>query len=216
MKTLVTLAATLVTFASLGSAHARAKPVANNPAAAPSSASTSASTPESAPRRAPAPDTKSSLHFDAEVDPTAYVLDGYSVHLGVGYKHLRVDLGAYAMKLPTFVHGQDEFEASFDGFGVKVQYFPFAEQTGGFIGVDAGISRPMVAKPDQKLAERNTEFGVGINFGWRFDVTSGFYATTWLGLGYTFNPHDVTLGDSTFEASHFLVFPAVHLGYQFQ
>src|SRR5690606_26453686 len=106
-------------------------------------------------------------------------------------------------------------DVSFDGYGVKVQYFLFAEQTGGFVGVDAGISRPTVAKPAQQLAERNTEVGVGVNFGWRFHIASGFYATTWLGLGYTLNPHDVTLGDSKYEASRFTIFPAVHLGYRF-
>lgn len=201
MKTLAMLTTVLAALGSLATANAQ--PV--SPAAV--------DAPAPAPARATG--AGASVHVDAEVDPTAYVLDGYSVHVGVGYKRLRVDLGAYAMKLPKFVHGHDDLDVSFDGFGVKLQYFLFAEQTGGFVGVDSGVARPMVAKPAMQLAERNTEVGVGVNFGWRFHVASGFYATTWLGLGCTLNPHDVTLGDSKYEASRFTVFPAVHLGYGF-
>lgn len=198
MKTLAMLTTVLATLGSL--ATASAQPVSGAQADAP----------------APATVAGANLHADAEVDPTAYVLDGYSVHVGVGYKRLRVDLGAYAMKLPKAVHGHDDLDVSFDGFGVKLQYFLFAEQTGGFVGVDGGVARPMVAKPAMQLAERNTEFGIGVNFGWRFDIAGGFYATTWLGLGYTLNAHDVMLGDSKYEASRFTVFPAVHLGYRFR
>jgi len=158
----------------------------------------------------------SSFHADAEVDPTAYVLDGYSLHVGVGYKRLRVDLGAYAMKVPVALHGEDNLDISFDGYGVKLQYFLFAEQRGGFVGVDAGIARRTVARPEMQLAVRNTEVGVGVNFGWRFAITNAFYATTWLGLGYGFNPHTVMLGDAKYEPSRFTVFPAVHLGYRFR
>ncbi|MFO7180135.1 MAG: hypothetical protein DIU78_015660 [Pseudomonadota bacterium] len=197
MKTLAMLTTALATLGSLATANAQ--PVSRAPA-------------DEAARAAGA---GSSPHVDAEVDPTAYVLDGYSLHVGVGYERLRVDLGAYAMKLPAFVHGHDDLDVSFDGFGIKLQYFPFAEQTGGFVGVDAGLARPLVAKPAQQLAERHTEVAVGVNFGWRFHIVSGFYATTWLGLGYTLNPHDVTLGDSKYEAIRFTVFPAVHLGHQF-
>lgn len=196
MKTLTTLTAALVTIASLTAASAQ--PVSRADAGT----------------NAPAP--ASSFHADAEVDPTAYVLDGYSVHVGIGHRRLRVDLGAYAMKLPKAVHGHDDLELSFDGYGVKVQYFLFAEQRGGFVGVDGGVMRPTVAKPDMQLAERNTELGIGVNAGWRFAITDAFYATTWLGVSYNVNPHTVMLGTSKYEGSHITVFPAVHLGYRFR
>ncbi len=199
---MTTLAKLTTLFATLGSlATASAQPVSHAETDAPTPTSNAGAT---------------SLRADAEVDPTAYVLDGFSVHVGVGYKRLRVDLGAYAMRLPKLVHGHDDLRVSFDGYGVKVQYFLFAEQTGGFVGVDGGIMRPTVAKPAMQLAERNTEVGLGVNFGWRFDIASGFYATAWLGLGYTLNAHGVMLGDSKYEASRFTVFPAVHLGYRFR
>jgi len=35
----------------------------------------------------------SPIDGDVEVDPTAYALSGNSIHVGVGYQHLRLDLG---------------------------------------------------------------------------------------------------------------------------
>ncbi len=158
----------------------------------------------------------SRFHVDAEVDPAGYLLDGYSLHLGIGWGHVRADLGVYAMALPKVVHGHDDLDVSFDGYGLKLQYFLRPEQTGGFVGVDAGVTRPTIRKRGTQLAERNTELGVGVNFGWRFTFAERFYATTWLGLGYGLNPHEVTVGGSTYEGSHLVVFPAVHLGYRFR
>ena len=43
---------------------------------------------------------------------------------------MRIDLGAYAMAVPRFIHGNKSFDQSFDGFGVKLQYFLFADRAG--------------------------------------------------------------------------------------
>jgi opacity protein-like surface antigen len=183
--------------------------------AAPLAAAQAAEAPPAVMGAAPSP-SPSRLHVDAEIDPAGYLLDGYSLHLGVGWRHLRVDLGAYAMRLPQAVHGHDDLDVSFDGYGVKLQYFFRPEQTGGFVGVDAGVIRPTVRKSGTQLSERHTELGVGVNFGWRFTFAERFYATPWLGIGYGLDPHTVTVGGSTYEGSHLSVFPAVHFGYRFQ
>src|SRR5688500_19215795 len=86
----------------------------------------------------------SHFHADMEVDPTAYVLDGYSLHVGLGWKRLRVDLGAFALAVPAAIHGNDGFSAAFDGFGAKLQYFPLRPQRGLFVGGDAGAIRTLV------------------------------------------------------------------------
>lgn len=44
-------------------------------------------------------ESRTRFHADFEVDPTAYILDGYSLHAGIGWKRVRVDLGAFAMSL---------------------------------------------------------------------------------------------------------------------
>jgi hypothetical protein len=168
---------------------------------------------EEPPVDAPAP---SSLHFDGEIDPTAYALEGYSLHLGVGYRRLRVDLGAFAIAIPEFVHGNDGFDASFDGFGAKAQYFVFEEQRGAFVGVDAGLSRMLVTRDGTDLAARQTQVSVGVNAGYRIALPAGFYATPWLGVSYGFGAHDVTLGGATFKSSRVTIFPAIHFGYSFR
>ena len=157
----------------------------------------------------------SSFHADFEVDPTAYLLQGYSLHVGLGWKKVRLDLGAFAMALPDALAGHDDFSVAFDGYGLKLQYFPFAEQRGAFLGLDAGVARPLVRRKGTDLASRGTEYSVGVNFGWRFVFFERFYAATWLGLGRVLAREPVTLAGSTYEGSLLTVFPAVHLGYRF-
>jgi len=160
---------------------------------------------------APAP-----FHADFEIDPTAYVLSGHSLHVGLGWRSLRLDLGAYGLALPAAITNNDAFEVAFHGYGLKLQYFPFAEQRGGFVGVDTGVNHPLVRRKGTELASTRTEYSAGVNFGWRFVFAERFYATAWLGLGYALNGRPVTLGDSTYEGQRLIVFPAVHLGYRFR
>src|SRR5262245_36496062 len=73
-------------------------------AAPPPPAAHATDTPAPAPSRALDP----RFHADVEIDPTAYVLGGYSLHVGLGWRRVRVDLGAFAMTLPgAFVPGDD-------------------------------------------------------------------------------------------------------------
>ena len=158
------------------------------------------------------------LHLDAEVDPTAYVLSGYSGHLGLGIDRFRLDLGGYAMAVPQFVHGNDGYDVRFDGLGAKLQYFVFAapsEPKGLFVGVDGGVTRIHSTLRGTSLSETQALPGVGAHVGYRFALPLGFYATPWIGVGYAFGGHDVTMNGATFHASPVTVFPAVHLGYHF-
>ena len=163
-----------------------------------------------------APSAPSRLHGDVEVDPTAYALGGYSLHSGIGYGHLRVDLGAYAMNLPGFVHGNKDFDISFDGYGVKAQLFPFAEQRGFFVDAAVGVSRLHAKLESTDLAATRTQFGVGVDLGYRIVLPAGFYVTPWVGVSYNFTAPEIQLGGKTFKAGHFTPFPAVHLGYRFR
>jgi hypothetical protein len=158
----------------------------------------------------------SDFHADFEVDPTAYVLSGHSLHVGLGWKKLRLDLGAFALALPAAMTGHNDFDVAFDGYGIKLQYFPFAEQRGAFVGLDAGLARPFVRRKGTDLAVRATEYSAGINFGWRFMFFERFYATAWLGISRPLAREPVTLAGSTYQGSAVTFFPAVHLGYRFR
>lgn len=150
-------------------------------------------------------------HVDAEVDPTAYVLDGNSIHVGIGYDRWRFDLGNFALDVPSFAHDAG-FDVSFDGYGAKLQLFPW--EHGAFVGVDTSVTR--VAIERDGMIAHETELQVGVHAGYRIDIAHGFYATPWLGVGYLFGAHDVVLAGATFHANPISVFPAVHLGYRFQ
>lgn len=158
----------------------------------------------------------SRVHLDVEIDPTAYILRGYSLHVGIGWRRLRVDLGAYAMAMPEFMHGNPDFDVSFHGFGVKAQFFPLAEQRGLFVGVDTGLAMPLVQRRDTDLARRGLQVSVGAHIGWRFPIIAGLYVTPWVGVSYSFNAEDVTLANRTYTNNPITVFPAVHIGYRFQ
>jgi len=158
----------------------------------------------------------SPLHADAELDPTAYVLSGYSLHVGVGYQRLRVDAGNFALAVPGWVHGNDAFDVAFDGYGAKLQLFPLAEQRGLVVGIDAGYARVTVARRGTQMAVRDGQLQAGVDVGWRFPIVDHFYATAWLGVGRAFGARSVTLGDATFQPTRTVVFPAIHLGYAFR
>jgi hypothetical protein len=170
-----------------------------------------------APPASPSPAARDpQLHLDVEIDPTAYVLDGYSLHVGLGWRRVRVDLGAFALALPgAFVPG-DDFAVSFNGYGAKLQFFPFAEQRGGFVGADAALTWQLVERADTDLAARDRQVTLGVNAGWRFALGDRLYVTPWIGVGRVLGARAVTLGGSRYEPMRTVVFPAIHIGYRFQ
>jgi len=156
------------------------------------------------------------LHVDAEVDPTAYALSGNSIHVGLGYRRYRLDVGNFALALPQWVHGDDGFDVSFEGYGAKLQVFPFAEQRGLVAGVDAAWTHLLIQRQGTDLAVRQDQLGVGVHVGYRISVIDRLYVTPWIGVGYQLGTRDVTLADVTYQRMRISVFPAVHVGYRFQ
>ncbi len=165
--------------------------------------------------RAPV-DGRSGLRVDAEVDPSGYALGGYSLHLGVGFRRVRADLGMYAMKFPEFLGSNDDFDLFMDGFGLKLQYFLQHEARGAFVGIDGSVAHALAQLKGTSMAKRQTLAGVGVDFGYRISLPAHFYITPWLGLGYEINADDVMLAGKTLHVSRLTVFPAVHLGYRFR
>jgi hypothetical protein len=163
----------------------------------------------------PASHRSSSLHADVELDPIAYALEGHSLHVGVGYKRLRVDLGAFALDLPPFMEPVEGFDTSFSGYGLKLQYFPFAEQSGAFVGLDANLAHAWIEATTSDAAHRQTRWSLGVLLGWRFMLGAGFYATPWVGASYDFNAGEFELDSRRYEAPAFSPFATLHLGYRF-
>lgn len=157
----------------------------------------------------------SPFHLDLETDPTAFIFSGYSLHAGLGYRRLRLDLGVYAMDVPGFAEPDDGFESSFRGVGAKLQFFLFHEQKGGFVGIDGGANQLHVKDADTAATASQLQVSLGVNLGWRFALPLGFYATPWLGVSYSFNARELAVGSRSYEPTVVTFFPAVHLGYRF-
>lgn len=159
----------------------------------------------------------SSAHFhaDVEIDPFAYALGGYSVHAGVGHRGFRLSLGAFALDLPSFLEPDEAFETAFNGFGIKIQYFPFSDQAGPFVGLDTNVAYQLIQSEASDAAARRRGVASGAALGWRFLIEE-FYFTPWLGVGYDFLAEDVELDGGTYEAQPVTPFATVHLGYRFR
>lgn len=155
------------------------------------------------------------FHFDLETDPTAFIFRGYSLHVGLGWNRVRLDLGVYAMDVPGFVESNASFESSFRGAGVKLQLFLLEEQKGLFVGVDAGLAHLRADLQGSAHHGSQNQLSTGVNAGWRFALPHGLYATPWLGVGYALDTEDMKIGEKTYRPNPLTIFPAVHLGYRF-
>ena len=151
-----------------------------------------------------------------EIDPTAFLFRGYSLHVGLGWERVRLDLGAFAMAMPKAIETNDAFDASFDGYGLKLQYFPFGAQRGGFAGVNATRAWQLTQLGGTELATRHAQLQLGVNAGWRFALGERLYVVAWLSVSRVFGGRDVVLAEQTYEARRVSLFPAIHIGYRFQ
>ncbi|MDB4956514.1 MAG: hypothetical protein JWO36_4083 [Myxococcales bacterium] len=120
------------------------------------------------------------------------------------------------MRVPHALDGNEGFTRSFNGFGAKLQYFLFDEARGGFVGLDAGVASSLIERDGTEMASNTTQFTAGANVGWRWRITNQLYASTWISVDRNVNARDVVLDSSTYKASRWTVFPAIHLGYRFQ
>lgn len=155
----------------------------------------------------------SSLQWDVEVDPIAYALDGYSLHVGLSPNFGRLDLGLFAMRLPDEVVGNENFEASFRGAGLKWDFSPISSQ-GLFLGIDGGWSEQrFVHLPTDREIIRH-EYGYGVRTGYRM-IFSSLTVTPWLGISYNPKSDDVVVGDDILKRQKWVPFPTVHIGYMF-
>ena len=157
---------------------------------------------------------EASVGFDVEIDPLAYALEGHSLHVGVWLGRVRLDLGSFGLVVPTFAHGNDNFEVSFSGYGTKADLYFNDDRDGVYLGVQLGVSRVTTRRVALDLAEVHMQSEASGRIGYRWLSKSGFYVTPWVGVGYTFGAKDVALGGEVLEGNPLLIFPTVHLGYQ--
>lgn len=161
----------------------------------------------------PAPATNP-LRLDIEIDPIAYALDGFSLHVGLGKGRYRLDLGAFGLELPEAIHGQEDFRSSFAGYGAKLDVFLHDDGWGPFMGLEGGFTTMTIVDTLSSQSAEDRAFGGGLRAGWRIQLPSSFYITPWVGVGYRFS-EDPQIAGRTYENSPITNFPTVHFGHRF-
>lgn len=155
--------------------------------------------------------------WEAEVDPTAYALKGFSAHVGrpIFAGRLRLQAGAFGAETPEWIHGNSGFTEYSSGGTFKVDCFLLRPLSGLFVGLDSNYSRVRY-ELDQTHERRYRDMvGLGPRVGYRFDVGNHFYMSPWFSVDRQFNAKDVSISGKTFHEKEYSLFAAVHLGWRF-
>jgi len=152
---------------------------------------------------------------EVEVDPIAYALNGFSLHLAKVIGPTRLNVGTFGIDVPSVYHGNDGWDSSMRGAGVKWDYVG-ASADGFFAGVDGGYMRTRYSLGSELPRVTRDIIGVGMRAGYRLPVgLGGLYVAPWLGVSYQFDGDEVSIGESRFDRSPIAVFPTVHVGWRF-
>jgi len=152
--------------------------------------------------------------WDAEVDPIAFALSGYSAHVGYQVSHLRADLGIYGAKVPEVWHGNEGWTERTKGVGAKLDWT--GSDQGLFAGVDGEYNRTKYTWRYTAESVSRSAPAVGGRVGYRFVLSqTRLYISPWVGIDYTFGEIGASIGGRKFDEKRISLFPTVHLGWRF-
>ncbi len=163
---------------------------------------------------------KTLARLEIEVDPLAYILNGYSLHAGTTYGSFRSSVGIFAIEQPAFFVNNDAFSVYSSGFDLKTDYL-FGKINGWHSGLQLTYGKENVELKATQEEEELWGLSIGIRGGYRFmfgkteNQSRGFYINPWVALIYSPNPATITNGDQQYHQSSFSPFPAVHVGWRF-
>jgi len=150
------------------------------------------------------------------VDPFAYALNGFSLHLAKVQGSVRVNVGTFGVDVPIAIHGNEGWDERMRGVGVKVDYLG-SPVDGFFAGLEGGYMRTRYLRAAGGDAEVRGVVGMGVRGGYRLSLGgSGLYVAPWVGVGYNFDGDDVIVSGEGFERRTVTVFPTVHIGWRFR
>jgi hypothetical protein len=150
-----------------------------------------------------------------EVDPFAYALSGFSLHIAKVFDATRLSVGTFGIDVPEHFHGNDDWSSTMRGVGVKWDYLGL-NPDGFFTGLDAGYMRMSYGLDESGAQEKRNVIGAGVRAGYRLPLGGhGFYLAPWLSMSYNFDGEEVAIGDAEFSRNPVTVFPTLHLGWRF-
>lgn len=166
-------------------------------------------------QRQPSPE-----RFEVEADPIAFILNGYSFHVGYTKGHLRFDAGVFGIKQPDFALDNKLFSVFSSGGGLKVDYL-LRKNRGLFFGLQSDYATDKIGLKSDEDTQSVSGVTLGLRTGYRFMFGKqerqfkGLYLVPWVGLIHSFNPSVVTKSGHTYTQASWSIFPTIHLGYRF-
>ncbi len=158
--------------------------------------------------------------FEVEADPIAFILNGYSFHVGYTKGHLRFDAGVFGIKQPDFALDNKLFSVFSSGGGLKVDYL-LRPNRGLFFGLQSDYATDKIGLKSEETTQSVSGVTLGLRTGYRFMLGKqerqfkGLYLVPWVGLIHSLNPSVVTKGGHTYSQASWSIFPTIHLGYRF-
>lgn len=150
-----------------------------------------------------------------EVDPFAYGLNGYSLHVGAQGNGFRFQVGAFEAEYPDEFKENDDFDVTQGGYGIKLDYYGKSTD-GAFIGIEYGKTTGDYELKSSGNTEEQTLNFVGIRTGYKYSVTNAFYVTPWIAIDkYTSDTSNIVIDNETYRTNSWQIFPTLHLGYEF-
>lgn len=157
--------------------------------------------------------------FEIEIDPIAYVLNGYSIHGIYNHNHFRFDLGYYGIETPGKLTGNDGYNIRSTGFGLKANYM-IRKVNGFYTGIDLGYGETVATSNESKLKDTGHNLSLGAHLGYRIflfphqkNALNGLYLTPWAGISYNHTFDKIKFSD--YKDSKLGYFATFHIGYRF-
>lgn len=163
---------------------------------------------------------RSRPHIEIEVDPLAYILNGYSLHTALAYPKMRFNLGVVGLKQPDFFLDNDAFTVYTTELDLKADYL-FGKTKGWFAGLQFTYGKDRIGLKEDNYRENVWGATIGIRGGYRIMVGKansqykGFYISPWLAWLYTPVARTIKRKGETYTQPRWFPFPAIHLGWRF-
>ncbi|ETZ24912.1 autotransporter domain-containing protein [Pedobacter sp. V48] len=163
---------------------------------------------------------KEAARLEVEADPLAYILNGYSVHVGVTYGKFRSSIGTFGIKQPSFQLDNDAFSVYSSGFDLKTDYL-FGKTKGFHAGLQLTYGKDKIGLKGSSDQEDLWGLNIGARGGYRFmfgnaeNKYRGLYLNPWAALIYSANAKTISKGKEAYKQSSASIFPAVHVGWRF-
>ncbi len=155
-----------------------------------------------------------------EVDPLAYIFNGYSIHPGFETNGFRFDITLVKVNYPdNFTerfYGTSAFDLTTHIRGLKVDYTGQREDwmRGAFIGIDINQQTLNFQHNQSKNEKKLRTLNAGLRGGYKIGIYRGFYATPWAALWRNLlREQRFESGSDSVSTNRWEWLITVHLGY---